>query len=305
MLCKLGTTNDLKRSDYYFEPKLDGTRAIAYIEKNMRFINRRNIDITSRYPEFRFRHAISKRCVLDGEIIVYNEKGIPDFNLLQMREQLTKQYLIKLRAEEIPATYVVFDILEIEGKALIDKPLSTRKQILSKNVKPAQNLEIIFWTEKGTALWRKMKKLGMEGVVAKRRSSRYIQGSRTDAWIKIKNLKTIDCVIIGFTQERRKISSLALACYHKGTLRYIGNVGTGFTEEFISSLYKKLLRLQTKSPPVRYPGKKKIIWLKPKLVAEVRFLELTKDRILRAPSFLRLRYDKNPEDCILEEQITF
>jgi bifunctional non-homologous end joining protein LigD len=141
-------------------------------------------------------------------------------------------------------------------------------------------------------------------VIGKDWTSEYYPGVRASVWIKIKYLKTIDCVIVGYTSEKRIISALALAVYSHGTLRYIGRtVGKGFTEEFLKELHKELVPLEQKEAPVTYVGGKDIHWLKPKLVCEVTFLELTHDIIMRAPVFLRMRYDKKPEDCILEEQV--
>ncbi len=306
MLCKLGDKEDISKKDFIFEPKLDGTRAICYYQnKKIKLINRRNNNITHRYPEFKFGKNINaKNCILDGEIIVYDKKGNPSFKLLQRRDQLSKSFLIDIRSHQFPATYIVFDILMKNSKDLKKLPLSERKKILANTIAPSKTIDDIPYTSNGKELWKKIKKRNLEGVIGKKQDSMYYPGKRTSDWIKIKFLKTIDCVIVGYTSEKRKISALAVAVYDKVKLRYIGRVGTGFTEKFLEELYEKLKPLETKKPSVSYPGKKNIIWVKPKIVCEVRYLEFSKDKvIMRAPAFLRLRNDKKPKDCTLKEQI--
>lgn len=304
MLAKIGSKEDLNKKGYIFEPKLDGTRAICYKNKEIKLINRRNRDITFRYPEFDFSKNINaKSCVLDGEIIIYDKNGNPNFNLLQSREQLDKKLLIELRSKEFPATYVVFDILYKNKKDLTNLPLIERKRILRNTIKESKYIQTIFYTLNGKDLWREVTKRKLEGVMAKNISSKYSAGERSADWLKIKFLKSIDCIIVGYTQERRIISALALAVYDKGKLIYIGRVGTGFTEEFLQNLLEQLRPLQIKNAPVKYLGKEKINWVKPELVCEVKFLEISKDNILRAPVFLRMRNDKPAKECTLREQI--
>jgi len=302
MLAKVGDKKGLSKKGFIFEPKLDGTRALCYKNKELKFINRRNTNITHRYPEFKFAENINaKSCILDGEIIVYDKKGNPDFNLLQKREQLDKKLLIELRSGQYPATYVVFDILKKDGKDLTRLPLSKRKEILQKTVQDSKTTEKIFWTTNGKKLWKEITKRKLEGVMAKKKDSKYYAGKRTPAWLKIKFLKTIDCIIVGYTQEKRVISALALAIYDEGRLKYIGRVGTGFTTNFLQQLHDKLKKSKTKKVPVKYTGSKKIQWVKPEYVCEVRYLEISKDKKLRAPAFLRMRYDKPPKECVLQK----
>lgn len=301
MLCKLGDLSFLSKK-FIFEPKLDGTRAVCYYQNNkIKLINRRDKDITTRYPELNFKKNLKCRnCILDGEIIVYNKKGNPSFNLLQKRDQLSNKFMIEIRSREYPATYVVFDILKKDGKNLMSLPLIERKKILEKTIISSSRIDVIPYTTEGKKLWREIKKRKLEGVIAKNPLSKYYPGKRTPEWIKIKFLKTIDCVIIGYTSEKRAISSLVLGAYDKGKLRYIGRVGTGFTEKFLEELYEKLKPLKTNKPVAEYSGRKEIQWIKPKIVCEIRYLEFTKDKMIRAGVFLRLRNDKKPKDCILE-----
>jgi len=307
-LAKLGDKrmiNELMKKGYFFEPKLDGTRAICYIDSSIRFINRRNRNMTYRYPEFGFRKCIkAKSCVLDGEIVVYNEKGVPDFHLLQTREQLESRLMIKTRAVQMPATYVVFDVLEVDGKQIIEKTLAERKKVLVELVdeSKAENIEVIFFTKAGRKLWKELQKKKAEGMIAKNPESTYQPGVRSWDWIKIKNLKTIDCAIVGYTSEIRRISALVLACWNpaKRKWQYLGRVAAGLSDELIDWLYPRFKRLEKKQPVVSYRGSKEIHWIKPEFIAEVKFLELTKDNQLRAPALIRIRLDKKVKDCCCE-----
>jgi DNA ligase D-like protein (predicted ligase) len=297
MLAFLGGKNDLEREGYIFEPKLDGTRALCYVNEDIRFINRRGHDISERYPEFNFRDELKvESCVLDGEVIVYDGHGNPSFSLLQKREQ-SKTSSARLLSGSHPATYVVFDILELNGRDLTTLPLSARKEELRKAVVPGKHLQPIVWTKEGAKLWKIVEERKLEGVMAKRFDSVYEQGKRSEAWIKVKALKTLDCVIIGFTSEKRSISALALGLYVNGELRYMGRVGTGFTESYLDNLRKVLDNMVIPGPPVKSYPDHPTTWVRPELVAEVEYLMLTGDGHLRAPSFRRLRTDKAPEDC--------
>jgi bifunctional non-homologous end joining protein LigD len=291
MNARAGSVSDLDRPQLIFEPKLDGYRALCYVNGDMMFISRNDLDLTKKYPELSFRNAIqAKSCVLDGEIVSYDESGIPRFNLLQQGN---------------PATYVVFDILMLNGKLLTDRPLIERKKILHEVIKPSPALEEVFFTKEGHALWNEAKKRGLEGVMAKEELGHYYPGLRSATWLKIKLLSTVDCVIIGFTSTgRRVISSLVLGLYDAdGNLHYSGKVGTGFSEKFLAELYDYLTMIKTSKNPTNEFIRERITWLKPLLVCEVKFLEVTRDGSFRAPVFLRIRFDKKPEECTIEDQL--
>ena len=301
MLAFLGGKEDLDRAGYIFEPKLDGTRALCYADKGLRFINRRGHAIGERYPEFKFRDSIkAASCVLDGEIVVYDGHGNPSFHLLQKREQ-SKTSAQHLLAARHPATYVVFDIVELDGKDLTPLPLMERKKILAEVLQKAEHIQPIVWTNDGHKLWSIVEERKLEGIMAKRADAPYEPGKRSVDWIKVKALKTIDCVIIGFTSEIRTISALALGLYFDDGLRYMGRVGTGFTERYLEALRPVLDKLVVQEPTVKsYPEHPVTIWVRPELVAEVEYLMLTNDGHMRAPSFRRLRDDKRPEECTAE-----
>lgn len=291
MLTKVGSFDLLSNKEYIFEPKLDGVRALCFVGRALEFVSRNNLDLTDTYPELTIRKNIkATAAVLDGEIIAYDKKGYPNFELLQQGYQ---------------ATYVVFDILELNGKSLIALPLLQRKKILQKVVQESDRIEIIPFTNDGKKLWNEIKKRRLEGVMAKRKDSVYHPGKRTKDWLKIKLLNTIDCIIVGYLPKKRVIGSLAIAVYDRGKLRYIGNVGTGYTEQRIKELYAALHPLRTDGTAVFNidDAPKDLVWVKPKLVCEVEYLMLSRYKILRAPSFLRLRDDKKPKQCTLSSQI--
>jgi len=163
--------------------------------------------------------------------------------------------------------------------------------------------EIIILTDWDRRGWRLCKEIerNLEGVIAKKLGSKYYPGERRKEWLKIKNTKTIDVVIVGYTQEIREISALAMALWKDGKLYYIGKVGTGFDEEIMNYMLKNFEKVD--SPPVVNPedAPENVIWVKPKFVAEVEYLEMTKDNELRAPAFKRLREDKSIEECTFEQ----
>ena len=304
MLSHLGNKKYLDRKDHTFELKLDGVRLLLYKNNDkIELINKKGTSRDAQYPEItKIGKSIKpKSCVLDGEVIAYNENGLPDFNLLMKRDSFSGFGMIK---SETPVTYVVFDILELNGKNLTEKPLLERKRILHDSITEDESIEITVETQDGKLLWKEVVKRKLEGVIAKKNDSTYKEGQRSWDWIKIKNLNTIDAIIVGYTSYLRGVSSLALAVYKQGKLTYIGKVGTGFNETMLGRLKEEFNKIETsKIPVINPPKEEKINWIRPELVAEVEFLQITKDERLRAPSFKRLRDDKSPKECTFEEQI--
>lgn len=290
----IGTKDLLSNKNYIFEPKLDGYRAIAYINKDINLISRNNLNLNSKFPELlNFRKNIkAKSCILDGEIVALDKNNVPDFSLLQRGNK---------------TAYIVFDILMKDGKILTDLPLIERKKILNQTVKNGTKIEKNLFTKDGKDLWKVMIEKNYEGVMAKLENSKYYPGSRSKVWLKIKKLNTTDCIIIGYSESpRRTISSLLLGLYDSNKkLQYIGKVGTGFTQETLDNLEEKFKKLETtKSPTAEKIKSREILhWLKPKLVCEVAFLEFTKDNHLRHSVFKRLRSDKKPIQCTMKANI--
>jgi bifunctional non-homologous end joining protein LigD len=280
MLAKIGDDTVLDVSGYIYEPKLDGIRALLHYGKNPTFESRNGKDLTTRFSTIHLPNLKASTCVIDGEIVAYDSKGNPDFNLLQ---------------NDGPTVFVAFDILEKDGVNLQTKPLMDRKKILRQTLKENATVQLIFYTEHGKKLWAAMKKRGTEGVIAKKKDSVYQQGTRSDSWVKVKFLKTVDAIVIGFTETKRKISSLALGLYDDGNITFIGKVGTGFNEQFIEKFYPQLVKIKTTMKNEALP--KEIIPVKPRFVAEVEYLEFTPDCKLRAPVFKRLRDDKEASEC--------
>ncbi len=250
MLASQGKQEDLDREGYVFEPKLDGTRALCYKDGGIKFFNRRNRDITVRYPELDISSSIrANDCVLDGEIVVFDDAGNPSFRLLQKREQ-TPPSVYHLRSRQHPSTYVVFDILKLEGRDLTSLPLSERRIVLERVVTEGPFLRKIVQTKEGRKLWDLILDRGVEGVMAKRMDGGYEQGIRSEQWLKIKTTLTADCVVVGYSHEKRAISSLALALYEKDDLVFVGRVGTGFTEDLMEHMVRSLEPLRIDVPPV-------------------------------------------------------
>jgi bifunctional non-homologous end joining protein LigD len=304
MLAELGTKEDLTRKNFIYEPKFDGIRAILYKNKELKFVNRKGKDITHRYPELKVSNEIkSKSCVLDGEIIIYGKNKIPDFNLLQHREQLEQKDLILQRSKNNPATFVVFDIMEKDGKNLTNLPLKERRKILNQIITNSARLEKVTSSTNGKSLYKKMAEKHFEGVMAKDYLGKYYAGKRKKEWLKVKFLKSMDVVIVGYTSGKRNISAILTAVYHDNKLMFTGKVGTGFTQSSLKKLQQKFNAVETNTPQIPSMKSKNIHWLKPRLVAEIKFMKLTNDNIMRIPAFLRIRTDRTPKSCTLKQNV--
>jgi bifunctional non-homologous end joining protein LigD len=300
--------------EWVFEVKWDGVRAILFKNNNSIQIQSRNgNDISRLYPEIVNAAKLSLRgrnsTIIDGEIVVLNEKGLPDFHTHQHRMHIQNPHEIMSLSVKNPSTYYVFDILYNENKNLEGLGYLERRQLLSSVLKTNDTIRISeYIDEKGTKILSSSKELNLEGIVAKHKRSIYREGIRSRDWLKIKNTKTQDCVIIGYTRglgsRVSHFGSLVLAVYSakEKKLKFAGHAGTGFNDETLGEIYLKLKALETNYRPVdKVPYlNRETIWLKPVLVAEVKFDEWTRDGILRAPVFLRLREDKKPEECVTE-----
>lgn len=300
--------------DWVFEIKWDGVRAILFKnKKNIKIQSRNGNDITGRYPEIVNAARISLRAcgsaVIDGEIVVLNKNGVPDFHVHQHRINIQDSKTIKVLSRESPATYYVFDMLYNENKSLRELGYLERREILSSVLQVNDLIKISdYIEEKGIEILRSSNKLKLEGIVAKYKNSIYREGIRSKDWLKIKNTKTQDCVIIGYTKGEgarvHHFGSLVLAvyCQLEKKLRFVGHVGTGFDDETLDFVYSKFKNNEKDFMPVdKLPYiNRKINWLNPVLVAEIKFADWTNDGILRAPVFLRLREDKKPNECVVE-----
>lgn len=289
--------------DYLFELKWDGTRALCFVRNGQRFQNRRLYNITHRYPEIRVR--TTKDAILDGEIVVM-DGGLPSFERLKYREHTGDPLRIEFLSKATPATYVVFDILYAGDQEVMSRPLLERKAILrdilevNDRVVLGDSIE-----ERGRDYFRAVVGRGLEGILAKRMTSRYHPGVRSRDWAKIKKQLSIDCVIGGVMEgagERADtFGALFVGAYLEGQLTFLARVGTGFDAPTRQELLARLTPLKAECPFSEVPESEVPVkfWTKPQVVCEVKYLEFTEDGHLRAPTFGRIRDDKAPEDCLL------
>lgn len=289
--------------DWIFELKWDGYRAIAEIKsKGNRLYSRNGIDLQKRFPPIQQHlQKIKHDCILDGEIVLLNEHNLPDFQKLQNYESNTS----------LPLIFYVFDILSLSGKNMEELPLIDRKKILKKLlpkdpvIKYCDHVE-----ERGIEFFELAREKGLEGVIAKKSDSSYSRGYRSKQWLKIKNVQSSEAVIVGFTEpkgSREHFGSLILAGKKGKAWQYRGHVGTGFNANLLKSIKAKLAKLHTDVSPFKekIPLNGVVTWVKPKLVADIGYTELTSENIFRHPVFLRLRDDKpvmNLNEEILPEE---
>jgi bifunctional non-homologous end joining protein LigD len=295
-----------KGSRWIFEVKWDGYRAITRVSGGEAVLTSRNgNDLTERFPTVAKEIAKAVKtpdCVLDGEVCALADDGRATFSAMQQGKAGT-HYI-----------YVVFDLLELEGEPLVDLSLTERRkrleQLLDRRSRTVQLSEVF---EDGEALFRAAEEQRFEGIIAKRADSKYALGKRTRDWLKVKTKHRQEFIVAGYTkgQGRRSgtLGSLVLAVRRGRELVYVGNVGTGFTEKEIRRLLKKLKPLERNEPPFKgvpkLPKVRKgdVVWVEPKLVVEVEFVEWTHDGHLRAPSYQGLREDKSAEDVRREEPL--
>jgi bifunctional non-homologous end joining protein LigD len=296
-----------------FEPKLDGIRCLAELSTGETTLRTRTgRDVTEQYPELHMIHELLDQvnAVVDGEIVAFDAEGTNSFEALQQRMNLTGQRQIARMAKQIPVSLVAFDLLWLDGHATTGLALEQRRELLELIVEQDHRLQLMAFVQgEGMAFTAQAGTLGLEGVVAKRMGSPYLPGRRSSDWRKIKLISSQDCVILGWTpgQGGRGSSFGALlvgAIDEGGTLRWIGQVGTGFTERTLASLMalmEPLVRLEPAIDDPKLAAVKGATFVEPELVCEVAYLELTKSTSkMRAPSFTGLRPDKTPDECVLE-----
>jgi len=295
-------------SEWIFEPKIDGTRSIAIVSSGgARLHNRRLLDITYRYPELEEALASgSSGCIFDGEIAVFDQ-GKPSFHALAERDHQSDKLRIDYLSRALPASYVVFDILYARGTSLMDLPLRERKRILAEELEESETVSIVdFFPERGRNYFSAALKMGIEGIMAKRLASTYEPGRRSRDWVKIKKSLKLDLVVGGYIAGKGGrapyFGGLLLGAYDRGQLQYVGRVGSGFTEAELAEISEALIPRESSPfaiasmlslPDVR--------WTEPLIVVQVGALEVTEDRHLRAPVFLRRRDDKEPEECAMDQ----
>ena len=310
----LARSGSLPRDEehYGFEVKWDGIRALLYCDHGHLHLQGRNFtDFTPRYPELRVLadELGSRRVILDGEVVALGEDGRPSFERLQTRMHLASDSAVRRRMKDTPATYVIFDLLYLDGHSTMGLTYEERRELLAR-----LELEGSAWRTpgyhrgEGRPLLDATAELGVEGVVAKRLDSRYEPGRRSSGWTKVKNVAVQDVVVGGWTPgeggRSGRIGALAVGVMDEGRLVYAGKVGTGFTEQTLKLLQRELEPLATDESPFdgRQPPKG-TRFVKPELVAAVELREWTRTGTLRAPSFKGLRPDKDPAEAVREPQV--
>ena len=277
---------------WVYEEKYDGDRMLAHKEgARVRLLSRNGKDNTVRFAKVaaaiaRLRPAT---LLLDGEVVVFDREGVSRFQLLQQ--------------DSSAAVFVVFDCLYVDGKDLRGEPLAARRAALEQVVSSRGVLRLSHrLAASGLAAYRLAKRSGYEGLVAKDLSSHYL-GKRSRCWLKVKVHQEDEFVIVGYTSPegaRKYFGALLLGAYERGTLRYVGKVGTGFNGKTLAALYKQFQPLiSSKSALADPPRAPDITHLRPQLVAQISYQELTQDRKLRQPVYLGLRDDKRASDVTL------
>lgn len=311
--------------NWVFEVKWDGVRSILFYNKAKGILelqSRNGRSLTYSYPELvdaltsispisssQLPINCKESVILDGEIVVLDNKtGLPSFQNHQRRMNVDYGREIGILSRQMPATYYFFDILYLDGKNLQDLPFLERRLILSETIKENAKIKISdFIEEVGNEVFDKTKDMGLEGIIAKNKSGKYVQGRRSNDWLKIKHIKTQDCVVIGYTRgegnRKNYFGSLLLAVNDvDGKLHFVGHTGSGFDFQQLRQTYNKLQEIRIEKCPIDFVPytNQSPVWIKPELVVEIKFSNWTYEKIMRTPVFLRFREDKVPKECLLE-----
>jgi bifunctional non-homologous end joining protein LigD len=296
-----------------FEMKWDGVRAIAFLEGgNAQFWSRTGRDVTSSYPELRGLAAAAgtARLVLDGEVVAFGDGQWPSFEELQKRINISSPAQIARLAVEVPVSYLAFDLLCLNGQPLLDAPYAERRALLDGLGLDGRHWQTppSFTDVAGADLLKVAEQQGLEGVVAKRLTSRYEPGRRSPAWRKVKVRYRQEAVVGGWTRGEGNraglIGSLLVGVQGPAGLGYAGHVGTGFTQDTLVMLGRQLEPLRRRTSPfaaeVPPEHARAAIWVEPRLVVDVEFGGWTSADIMRAAAYKGLRTDKDPAEVVRE-----
>ena len=304
---------------WLFEIKWDGYRSVAFLDGGKaRLVSRNQNDMTSQYPELRDlpNYVRARTAVLDGEIVALDDSGRPSFSLMQQRTGISGAgRKVKAADRSVPIAYYVFDLLYLDGYDLTRVDLEKRKELLAGII--AGNGLVRYsdhHLEQGVALFEAAKQQGLEGIVAKRRNSCYEQ-KRSREWLKMKITRRQECVIGGYTDprgSREHFGSIILGLYdEKGRLLHVGQAGSGFTEKTHEDMWRLLQKLKTDKNPFvnKVESTRGTHWVKPELVAEIKFTEWTHETAdgglkMRAPVYQGLRSDKPARECVFERPVS-
>lgn len=302
---------------WLYEVKWDGYRAVCYLKNGKaRLVSRNQNDLTVEFPEIarEAEKLAVEIAIFDGEIVALDEKGRSSFSLMQQRTGMTHPGRARgAKDRSVPIVYYVFDLLYLNGYNLMRVPLERRKELLSGIVPRGAGL--LRYSDhhpgEGTALFNVAREKGLEGIIAKLRAGPYLQ-KRSREWLKIKITRRQECVICGYTDprgSREHFGSLILGLYNNnGKLVHVGQAGTGFTHASQAALWKRLQKVEVDQNPFGKKidtGGRPAHWLKPELVAEIKFAEWTHpdesgEIKMRSPVFEGLRIDKKPRECVFE-----
>jgi ATP-dependent DNA ligase len=291
------TGKPFNSDEYLFEIKWDGTRALAFVDRDLRMVNRRRVQIDWRYPELRDLGRLPAGSIVDGEIVVIHE-GKPNFNLLQAREQTRLREQVAHKARRTPATYIAFDLLYDRYRPILHEPLEKRRERLRELVAELDSPRVVMSEGvegAGVAFFRDAEQRGLEGVMAKLLRSRYAPGKRSDAWIKIKRQLFVACVVIGFVPKGDDdFESLLLAAQDGPDLppRYVGRVGSGFSD-IERATVNEFLRCHICTKSVVEAKHKDAVWVEARLYCTIRCMERTSTGQLRAPTVAQLHLPQN------------
>lgn len=294
-------------TDYLYELKWDGIRALAFIDgKNLNLLNRNSSDITYLFPEMSSmpRQVRGDRVVLDGELVCLDNIGHPSYPLL--RERLRKAGVRRPRGNL--AHYIAFDVLYTGGHSVMREPLSTRKNLLNDLLEPSKIAQVCHYVEtEGEAFFKATCEHGLEGMVAKEMSSLYFPGKRSYYWRKVKRIRESEFVIVGYTiggARSKPFTSLVLGLHdNDGQLVYVGQVSDGLLQSEAKVLASALQKMHSSESPFEsLPGIPRLIfWCRPELVCQVEYGEFSEDGKLVYPVFKALRDDKTPSECIIAD----
>ncbi len=294
--------------DWLFEIKWDGVRALAWLKNGrLELRSRTGRIITAEYPELAIlpKRLAARQAILDGEIVVLDEKGHSSFERLQGRMNVS--HPSSALRQQAPPTYYVFDLLYCNGYDLRGVPLVERKRLLQQILEPCHLIRYSdHQLEQGRELFELAREQGLEGIVGKQLRSPYPRG-RSPLWVKFKLTRELDAVVGGWTAprgSREHFGALLVGLYAGKKLRFIGGVGSGFTERSQKEVFERVAMLQSNHCPFEAvpETKEKAWWVKPALVARVKYASWTEERRLRAPIFLGLRKDRAPQECRFEEE---
>ncbi len=295
--------------DWLFEIKWDGYRAICTVREDgkISLTSRNGLDFLKQFPELEeLRGAwTTLPIVVDGEIVSLDKRGRSSFQRLQGSFNRNRPSARSPDTAQYPLTFAAFDVLYADGRDMRKTPLEQRKAILEHAIRDAG---LVLYSKHviggGRAFFEAAKRQQLEGIIGKKRDSTYHE-RRTRDWVKIKAQMMQECVIGGYTEprgSRKGFGALLLGLYQGRKLYYVGHVGTGFDEKTLAAMTAQLKKIERKTSPFvnDVDSNSKEHWVEPKLVAEVRFTEWTRDGVMRQPAFLGLRADKNPKDCVRE-----